>query len=654
MVLRPHGVFITGTDTGVGKTFVAKGIVNALRAQGYKVAAMKPIVTGSMNDVNKLGAENIYAFKAPLAPSVAGRLENKRISIEKILSAYKKLCNENDFVVVEGIGGLLVPIKKGYFVSDLIKDMDIPAIIVARPGLGTINHTLLTVKHAQNVGIKVLGIIFNEAQKTKTGICERTNPKEIERESGVPILGYVKYTSLRGAPNGRRSNLLDTRRLLRSLRSLAMTNCAAHYESIDKQYIWHPFTQMQDWQKSDNMIIEEAKGCYLKDTSGKWYLDGVSSLWVNVHGHRKKELDEALLRQANKVSHSTLLGLGNTPSIELAKMLVEIAPKGLNKVFYSDSGSTAVEIALKIAFQYWQQKGKVNKTKFVSFGNAYHGDTIGSVSVGGIDLFHKKYKPLLFKAIRSPVSAKELKEILEKQHGKIAAVIIEPLVQAAAGMLMQPAGFLKKVRQLCAEYNCLMIADEVATGFGRTGKMFACEHENVSPDIMTVAKSITGGYLPLAGTLATDEIYDAFCGEYAKQKTFFHGHTYTGNPLACAVAIENLKLYKKEKILEKLQFKISFLKRCLAPFWDLKYVGDIRQKGFMVGIELEPYDWKEKIGVKVAMKARERGVIIRPLGNVIVLMPPLSISKQELKNLLDVTYWAIQDITSKVKRLGTL
>jgi len=634
-------IFITATDTGVGKTYVAKCIIDALRQRGYKVAAFKPIITGGTGDVDLLGAENVYAFKAPLAPNVAARLEHKNIFVEKILSRYKKLCQENDFVIVEGIGGLLVPIKKNYFVADLIKDMAVPVIIVARPGLGTINHTLLTIKVAQNYGINILGIVFNESQKIKAGICERTSPKEIECESGVRVLGHVKYggilpkTILEATTGGQHSP--------------ASAGRAGHPEmaSIDKHFIWHPFTQMQDWQKEEPLIIDEAKGCYLKATDGKWYLDGVSSLWVNVHGHRKKELDEALIRQINKVSHSTLLGLGNTSSIELAKMLVEIAPKGLNKVFYSDSGSTAVEIALKIAFQYWQQEGFTRKTKFISFTNAYHGDTIGSVSVGGMNLFHKKYKPLLFKAIKSPVNIKELEKILKKQHEKIAAVIIEPIVQGAAGMLIQPSGFLKKVRELCTKYNCLMIADEVATGFGRTGKMFACEHENVSPDIMTVAKSITGGYLPLAATLTTDKIYNAFCDDYAKQKTFFHGHTYTGNPLACAVAIENLKLYKKEKVLERLQPKIKFLKKDLERFRQFDHVVDIRQKGFMAGIEIGSYGWKEKIGVKVAMKARERGVIIRPLGNVIVLMPPLAISNKELRHLLDVVYWAIREIVYK-------
>ena len=425
---------------------------------------------------------------------------------------------------------------------------------------------------------------------------------------------------------------------------------------------------MQDWQKEKQLIIEDSKGCHLKATDGKWYLDGVSSLWVNVHGHKKKELNEALIKQIGMVSHSTLLGLGNVPSVELAKMLVDIAPKGLNKVFYSDNGSTAVEVALKMAFGYWQHRGFNKKIKFVSFVNAYHGDTIGSVSVGGIDMFHKAYKPLLFNTIKAEYPycyrcqfrypqckincVKRLEDILSKRHNQIAAVIIEPLVQAAAGMLVSPAGFLKQVRHLCTIYNCLMICDEVATCFGRTGRMFACEHENVSPDIMPVAKSISAGYLPIAATLTTDKIYDAFCGDYSQQKTFFHGHTYTGNPLAAAVSIANLKLFKTEQTLKRLQPKIEFLKKSLKKFKNLRHVGDIRQKGFMVGIELVgdkntkmPYNWKDMIGVKTIMKARERGVILRPLGNVIVLMPALAISQDELKRLLDVTYWAINEAT---------
>jgi len=315
----------------------------------------------------------------------------------------------------------------------------------------------------------------------------------------------------------------------------------------DQKYLWHPFTQMQDWSAVQQLIIERGNGTYLYDTNGKKYLDGVSSLWVNVHGHRRKEIDRAIKQQLNKIAHSTLLGLGNVPSIELAKKLVEITPKGLNKVFYSDNGSTAVEIALKMAFQYWQNLDR-RKKKFITLVNAYHGDTIGSVSVGGIDLFHKMYKPLLFKSLKAPspdcyhcpekcdlrepaakrrgsiyeelrrsVSGSEpclneLEKIMKQHHQEIAAMIVEPMVQAAAGMLTMPRGYLKAVRRLCTKYNILLICDEVATGFGRTGKMFACELENVQPDLMCIAKGITSGYLPIAATLTTDEIYSAFLG----------------------------------------------------------------------------------------------------------------------------------------------
>ncbi|OGS28010.1 MAG: adenosylmethionine--8-amino-7-oxononanoate transaminase [Elusimicrobia bacterium RIFOXYB2_FULL_48_7] len=435
----------------------------------------------------------------------------------------------------------------------------------------------------------------------------------------------------------------------------------------DKKYVWHPFTQMKDYEKEKPIIIEEGKGSYIKDTDGKWYIDGISSLWVNVHGHRKKELDDAIRNQLNKIAHSTLLGLGNAPSVELAKKLVEIAPKGLSKVFYSDSGSTAVEIALKIAFQYQQQTGNTRKTKFVSFVNAYHGDTIGSVSVGGMDLFHKIYKPMLFNTIKASAPycyrchlglkhpacklkcLAGLENILKKQNREIAALIIEPLIQGAAGMLTQPKGYIRKVRELCTKYGMLMIADEVATGFGRTGTMFACQHENVTPDIMCVAKSITGGYLPLAATLTTQQIYNGFLADYSRQKTFFHGHTYTGNPLACAVAIANLELYEKEKLIPKLQGKIAFLRNELQRFHELEHVGDIRQQGMMVGIELVKnkktkldYAYSEKIGIRVIKEARKHGVILRPLGPVIVLMPPLSISINELKTILDGAYKSIQ------------
>lgn len=445
-------------------------------------------------------------------------------------------------------------------------------------------------------------------------------------------------------------------------------------EDLDKRNLWHPFTQMQDWQKEHPVIIEKASGSWLTDIKGKKFLDGVSSLWANVHGHRKKELDAAVAGQLKKVAHSTLLGLTNVPAIRLAEQLAAVAPKGLTRVFYSDSGSTAVEVALKIAFQYWQQKGHGfhNKTGFISLTKAYHGDTIGSVSVGGIDLFHQIYKPLLFRSykIETPYCYRcaynltypecqmtclmHAERTIQKYASVTAALIIEPLVQGAAGMLLQPPGYLKRLREMCTKNNILLIADEVATGFGRTGTLFACEQEKIAPDLLCLAKGLTGGYLPLAATLTTEDIYTAFLGEEREHRTFFHGHTYTGNPLACAAAIANLGLFRREKTLQRLQPKVKLLTKELERFKKLTHVGQVRQKGFMVGIELvrnrqtrEAYGVDDKVGARVTAECRKHGVIIRPLGNVIVLMPPLTISVQDLKKLVDTAFHAVRHVTEK-------
>lgn len=468
-------------------------------------------------------------------------------------------------------------------------------------------------------------------------------------------------------------------------------------EELDKKYIWHPFTQMKDWLEEKPIIISEGRGCFIKDIYGRWYLDGVSSLWVNIFGHRKKEIDDVIKTQLDTIAHSTLFGLSNVPAVKLAEKLVQIVQKSfafpphtsltkggqkggmgefeilnseLSKVFYSDNGSTAVEVALKMAFQYWKHKGVEGRNTFVCLKNAYHGDTIGAVSVGGVDIFHNTFGPLLFKTYKAPspycyrceldkeypdckfACLGEMDKILYTHSGEIAALIIEPLIQAAGGMITSPPGYLKGVRELCSKYNILMIADEVATGFGRTGKMFACEHEYVVPDILCLSKGITGGYIPLAVTLATDEIYNAFLGEFKDLKTFFHGHSYTGNPIACAAAIACLDLFEKEQVLKHLEKKIEILEAWLKEALHLKHVGDVRNAGMMAGVELvrdkktkEPYDWSEKTGWRVAYYARNNGVFIRPLGNVIVIMPPLSITEQNLKQLLKVIKDSIVKVT---------
>jgi adenosylmethionine-8-amino-7-oxononanoate aminotransferase len=417
--------------------------------------------------------------------------------------------------------------------------------------------------------------------------------------------------------------------------------------AADRAHLWHPFTQQQGWIEEEPLIVERAEGTDLIDVQGRRYIDGVSSLWCNVHGHGHPRIDAAVRDQLGRVAHSTMLGLSHRPGIELARQLVELAPPGLTRVFYSDSGSTATEIALKMAFQYWSQRGEQRRTKFVSLRMAYHGDTIGSVSVGGIDLFHSLYRPLLFDSLHAePGDAADMERLLSEHEGEVAAVIMEPLVQGAAGMLVHPEGYLREVRELCDRHEVLLILDEVATGFGRTGRMFACEHEDVAPDLLCLAKGITGGYLPLAATLAGERIYEGFLGRFEEFRTFFHGHTYTGNPLACAAALATLEVFAEERTLDRLARKIELLEQLLEPIAAHPEVREVRRRGFMTGIELAERPLPERIGHRVTLEARRRGAVIRPLGDVVVLMPPLGISEGDLTRLVAITAEAIDAATA--------
>jgi adenosylmethionine-8-amino-7-oxononanoate aminotransferase len=410
--------------------------------------------------------------------------------------------------------------------------------------------------------------------------------------------------------------------------------------STDRARLWHPFTQQRGWVGEETVLIERGEGTDLVDTEGRRYIDGVSSLWCNVHGHGHPRIDAALREQLDRVAHTTMLGLSHPPAIELADRLVELAPPGLSRVFYSDSGSTATEIAVKMAFQYQQQRGggHASRTRFVSLHDAYHGDTVGSVSVGGIDLFHAMYRPLLFDTLKAqPGDAGDMERILADHPGEVAAVIMEPLVQGAAGILVHPDGYLRDVHELCDRHGALLILDEVATGFGRTGRMFACEHEGVAPDILCLAKGISGGYLPLAATLTTEAIYEGFLGEFEDFRTFFHGHTYTGNPLACAAGIASLEVFEQEDTLARLQPKIALLAELLEPIAARDAVGEVRRRGFMTGIELAGFRVEARMGHRVTLEARRRGAIVRPLGDVVVLMPPLAISEADLSRLVEIT-----------------
>jgi adenosylmethionine-8-amino-7-oxononanoate aminotransferase len=436
----------------------------------------------------------------------------------------------------------------------------------------------------------------------------------------------------------------------------------------DREHVWHAFTQMAEYEP---LLIERGEGCSIFDIDGRRYLDGVSSLWCNVHGHRHPRIDAAIRAQLDKIAHTTLLGAGNSTTATLARRLVEITPAGLGRVFFSDSGATAVEVALKMAFQYWRQRPdpRPKKTRFAALSEAYHGDTIGSVSLGGIDQFHEMFRPLLFDVLRLPIPDSyrlppgvasdqvlafyvgAAEKLLAEHHESLAGLVVEPLVQGAAGMVMHPPGFLRAIRELTRRYDVLLIADEVAVGFGRTGTMFACEQEAVEPDLLCLAKGITGGYLPLSATLATDEIWNAFLGTYAEQKTLYHGHTYGGNPLGAAAALATLDVFEEERTLENLKPKIARMEQHLARIAELPRVGDARQRGLIGAIELvadkqtsEPLPSAERWGNRVCLAAREHGVMLRPLGNVIVWMPPLAISLDEIDKIAAATEAAIRSV----------
>jgi adenosylmethionine-8-amino-7-oxononanoate aminotransferase len=438
----------------------------------------------------------------------------------------------------------------------------------------------------------------------------------------------------------------------------------------DARYVWHPFTPMQAYATEAAPVIVSGEGFELIDESGRRYLDGVSSLWCNVHGHQVAEIDQAIRDQLDRVAHTTLLGLGNDPSIRLARRLVEVTPPGLDHVFFSDSGSTAVEVALKIAWQFHRQAGAGGSQLFVGLDGAYHGDTIGSVSLGQIDLFHSVYGPLLFDTLTVPAPVafrhprgvsdqewlehceEELERVLRAHQDRIAGVVIEPLVQGAAGILVHPEGYLRRLRELTSELGLLLIADEVAVGFGRTGRLFGCEHEEVVPDLLCLAKGLTGGYLPLAATLATGPIFDAFLGEPHEGRTFFHGHTYTGNALGCAAALASLDLFQVNDVLANVAEMTVALESGLATLDGHDHVGQVRQRGVMVGIELVadrdgnvPFAPERRTGHRVTLAARRRGVILRPLGDVVVLMPAPAMPVDDVERLVEIAIESIDEAT---------
>jgi adenosylmethionine---8-amino-7-oxononanoate aminotransferase len=425
-----------------------------------------------------------------------------------------------------------------------------------------------------------------------------------------------------------------------------MTHDTERLIQLDKAHIWHPFTQMRAWNLPEHepLVLVGGKGAWLEDSLGRKYLDGNSSIWTNVHGHNHPIINASIRDQLEKIAHTSFLGFTNPTAIELARQLVvKVGGSSLTKVFFSDDGSTAIEVAIKMAVQYFSQNQRPKKLAFIAFENAYHGDTLGASSLGGISIFHDRFKSHHFPVIR----IQGIDGLAAIDPAQVAGLVFEPMIQGAAGMRVWPAGMLKELREWCDANDVLLIFDEVMTGFGRTGKFFACQHENVSPDFLAIAKGLTGGYLPLAATLTTDRVFEGFLGGY--ERTFFYGHSYAGNPLGCAAALANLRIFDEERTIESLQPKIAHLAGRLEGLSELPNVHEIRRCGFISGIEIErkngePFDWQNQTGARICAAARPHGLLTRPIGDVVVLMLPLCVTLEEIDLAINAISRAIVEL----------
>lgn len=434
----------------------------------------------------------------------------------------------------------------------------------------------------------------------------------------------------------------------------------------DLRHVWHPCTQMKDHQWLPMIPIRRGKGVWLEDFDGKRYIDAVSSWWVNLFGHANPYIGNAIKQQLDTLEHVILAGFTHAPVIELSERLISKVPAGLTRCFYADNGSSAVEVALKMSFHYWRNVGQTNKTRFITLGNSYHGETLGALAVGDVTLYKDTYKPLLMEPITAPSpdcyyreagetweayslrQCEAMAALMAQHHASVCAVIVEPLVQCAGQMRMYHPAYLTRLRQLCDHYGIHLIADEIAVGFGRTGTMFACEQANIRPDFICLSKGLTGGYLPLSVVVTTDTVYDAFYDDYANLKAFLHSHSYTGNPLACRAALATLDLFDQSPVLERNQVLARHLAKATAHFADHPHVAEVRQTGMILAVEMvkdkatrTPWPWEERRGLRVYQHALQHEALLRPLGSVVYFMPPYVISESEIDHLAKVAWEGI-------------
>ncbi len=659
-------VAVTGTGTGVGKTVLTAAICTALRRRGVDCRAIKAVATGvppgaEAEDAILLGratgiapSEAVLAiFTLPRSPRAAAAAEGRELETEALARSLEAAAAGCDLLLVEGVGGLLVPLAPRWTVRDLLRRLDAGVVVAAPAGLGTINHTALTVEAARGAGLRVVGVALVDAAGDDPAFVAE-NAAQIAEQCGVPVLGVLAHLDDPADLDAlaEAAGTLDLSAL-----TVPEPDATATVVAADRRHVWHPFTQTSDWRDEDLLVIRSGEGCWLRDESGRRYLDGISSLWCTVHGHAHPTLDRAAREQLGRIAHSTFLGQTHAPGALLAEELSGVAPPGLSRVFYCEAGAAAVEAALRIALLAQRHAGHPGRTQFVALAEAYHGDTAGAVSVGRSEPFHTGLDPILFPArtVPSPhldeaASLRALSDLLEREGDRVAALIVEPRVQAAAGMLTHSDGWLVHAAALARRHGALLIADEVATGFGRTGDLFASAGAGVAPDILCLGKGLTGGYLPLSAVLTTEELFDRFTAPHAEHRTLYYGHTYTGNPVACAVARASLRLFEEEDTLGSARRLAATLGRLLAGrVASLPGVFEIRTSGVMTGIELRegetPLDPALRTGRRVILAARRHGVVVRPLGDTVVLNPPLTMTDAEAEILVSAVGEAIEEVT---------
>lgn len=657
------GYFITGTDTGVGKTLAAAAVLARLRESGLDAVPCKAVQTGCTADepnpdldlclrLNGLTAEPEmapYRFALPASPHLAAAREGRRIDLDTLVATIRRLRGRHDAVVVEGAGGVLVPLDDEATMLDLMVALALPVLLVARPGLGTLNHTLLSVAQLRGAGLTVAGILFSDADGAPWGEIEQDNLATLAARTRVPFVSVLPHLPDGLSPAEFRERTAEALAPLRP--EPPGSASAAVLWRRDQASLWHPFTRHSAQRGEPFPIIVRGAGCHLLDAHGRRWLDAISSWWAVNLGHSHPRLVSAIAQQAGRLQHSILGNLSHAPAIELAHRLVELFPDPRRRVFYASDGACANEAALRLAVQHQHNLGRPDKHGFVAFREGYHGDTLGAVSVGFLDSFHEAYRPLLFPVAQaepplcagSPLTAAwhsddfaPYERMIESQAHLLAAVIVEPLCQGAAGMRMYPPGFLSDLADCCARHDVLLIVDEIAMGYGRTGRMFAFEHAGIDPDIVTLGKGLSGGCLPMSAAVVKERIFASF-DDTRVDHTFYYGHTFAGNPLAAAAALACLDVYEEQGIVAQAAAMGESLAACLAPLAERPGVSNVRSLGLVGAFDLP----SAAAAQSVRRKLLEQGVLLRPLGTTVYVAPPLVIGEELLRELVETVAGAL-------------